>query len=349
VDDPALREDALRQRHSCSRLCTGRGRDRRPLFRVATLETADWLLRDLQRAGGRLHSALDADSEGHEGRFYVWTPDEARCAARRRRNTKPSRVVTASTARRTSRGTGTCTSRRSSPTSPRPGARSEAASTHLERGTRASLLAARNARTWPGSRRQGPDELERAGHSAAWRVAAVRWAEPGLPTPRARARVHARALWQDGRLLATCTGGQRTAAAYLDDYAFLADGLLELLAGTLARRRSTWAMRAGRGMLAHFEDRDAGGFFFTADDHETLIHRPKTFGDDATAGRQRRRCACALIRLGHLLGETWCGSAGDPDLDAAERRAIAYVCRGASCSAPAGNPAELLARLQEPR
>ena len=55
-------------------------------------------------------------------------------------------------------------------------------------------------------------------------------------------------------------------------------------------------------MLAHFEDRDAGGFFFTADDHEPLIMRPKTFGDDATPAGNGV-AARLLVRLGYLLAE----------------------------------------------
>ena len=49
-----------------------------PLFRRVTGETADWIRRDMEHPGGGYYSTLDADSEGHEGRFYVWTPDEVR-------------------------------------------------------------------------------------------------------------------------------------------------------------------------------------------------------------------------------------------------------------------------------
>lgn len=88
--------------------------------------------------------------------------------------------------------------------------------------------------------------------------------------------------WVNGRLLATSRDGRARLNAYLDDHAYLIDALLELLQ---ARWRSEWlafALQLAQRLLEHFEDRDGGGFFFTSDDHETLVHRPKALGDDAT-------------------------------------------------------------------
>ena len=117
--------------------------------------------------------------------------------------------------------------------------------------------------------------------------------------------------WRDGRLLAVHTDGRSRFPAYLDDHASLAWGLLELLQARWHGPWLAWAIELAEIMLARFEDRDAGGFFFTADDHEQLILRPKTFADDATPSGNGV-AARVLVRLGYLLAEP-------RYLDAAER------------------------------
>jgi uncharacterized protein YyaL (SSP411 family) len=110
-------------------------------------------------------------------------------------------------------------------------------------------------------------------------------------------------MWIDGRLTATYKDGTAHLAAYLDDYVFLAEALLELLQ---VRWRSS-DLEFARGLidtvLAHFADPENGGFYFTADDHEALLHRSKTFGDDATPAGNGV-AALVMNRLGLLLGDT---------------------------------------------
>ncbi|MDH3452466.1 MAG: thioredoxin domain-containing protein, partial [Gammaproteobacteria bacterium] len=110
-------------------------------------------------------------------------------------------------------------------------------------------------------------------------------------------------LWRDGRLLATYKDDQARLPAYLDDYAFLLDALLELLQARWRLEDLVFATRLADALLDHFADADNGGFFFTADDHETLIHRPKPLADEATPSGNGV-AAQVLNRLGHLLGET---------------------------------------------
>jgi uncharacterized protein YyaL (SSP411 family) len=109
-------------------------------------------------------------------------------------------------------------------------------------------------------------------------------------------------LWRDGRLLATYKDGRAHLPAYLDDYAFLADALLELL--QTRWRSSDLAIRAGadRGDAGRNSRTRSGGFFFTAADHERLIHRSKTFSDDSIPAGNAV-AASVLCRLGYLLGE----------------------------------------------
>jgi uncharacterized protein YyaL (SSP411 family) len=109
-------------------------------------------------------------------------------------------------------------------------------------------------------------------------------------------------LWRDGRLLATYKDGRAHLNAYLDDYAFLADAVLELLQVRFRADELEFARQLVEAMLDHFEDRANGGFFFTSDDHESLIQRSKSFHDDATPSGNGV-AAMVLQRLGHLLGE----------------------------------------------
>jgi uncharacterized protein YyaL (SSP411 family) len=108
-------------------------------------------------------------------------------------------------------------------------------------------------------------------------------------------------LWREGRLLASARGDQAHLNAYLDDYVFLADALLELLqlrwrGEDLALLRSLLDV-----LLERFED-PAGGFFFTSDDHEPLLHRMKVLPDEATPSGNGI-AAQVLQRAGYLLGE----------------------------------------------
>jgi uncharacterized protein YyaL (SSP411 family) len=120
-----------------------------------------------------------------------------------------------------------------------------------------------------------------------------------------------RELWRDGRLLASWKDGRANLPAYLDDHAFLIGALLALLQARWRREDLEFAVALAEVLLAHFADRQGGGFFFTADDHERLVHRPKPYGDESLPAGNGA-AALALGRLGHLLGEP-------RYLDAAER------------------------------
>ncbi len=109
-------------------------------------------------------------------------------------------------------------------------------------------------------------------------------------------------MWQGDRLLATYKDGRAHLNAYLDDCAFLLAALLETLQAEFVTGDLHVAMALADASLERFEDRIAGGFFFTSDDHEPLILRPKPGADNATPSGNGV-AALALTRLGHLLGE----------------------------------------------
>jgi uncharacterized protein YyaL (SSP411 family) len=109
-------------------------------------------------------------------------------------------------------------------------------------------------------------------------------------------------MWRDGRLLATYKDGRAHLNAYLDDHAYLLAALAELMQTSFRPRDLKWAIEIAEALLARFEDKEHGGFFFTAHDHEQLIHRPKPGHDNATPAGNGI-AAQALTRLGHWLGE----------------------------------------------
>ena len=291
-------------------------------YRRIAAETGEWTMREMQSTEGGYYSSFDADSEGHEGKFYVWDREEIRGAlgedeyavfARRfgldrEPNFEGKWHLHAYVA-----------------------VEKIAQDLQLEPAevrrridsARAKLLAIRNRRVWPGR-----DEKILTSWNAimirGMALAARTLARDELARSATRALDFIRAtLWRDGRLLATYKDGRAHLAAYLDDYVLLADAILELQQLCFRPAELAFARQLLDVALEHFEDREDGGFFFTADDHETLIHRGKSFSDDATPSGNGI-AALALIRMGYLLGETRYLEAAERTLRAAWRALEKY-------------------------
>jgi uncharacterized protein YyaL (SSP411 family) len=295
-----------------------------PLFQRIARETSEWLLREMQDSspenGGGFYSAYDADSEGHEGKFYVWSQDDVRTAltplewsvfSRRFGFDEPANFE----------GAWHCHVFVS--------VEQIAKEIQLESGlverelasARAKLLAIRSKRVWPGL----DDKILTSWNALAIRglaITARNLAEPKFAAAAERALEFVRGrLWRPGangggRLLATSKDGHSHLNAYLDDYAYLANALLEMLQLRWRNEDAAWLREILGVMLDHFEDKELGGFFFTSDDHEQLIHRSKSFSDDAIPAGNGIG-ARALIRAGYLLGETRWLKAGERTLRAA--------------------------------
>ena len=109
-------------------------------------------------------------------------------------------------------------------------------------------------------------------------------------------------MWKNERLLASYKDGRAHLNAYLDDYAFLLDAGLELLQARWRDGDLAFLIELAEVLLDRFEDKASGGFFFTSDDHEQLIHRPKPASDEAIPSGNGI-AAQVLLRLGHLLGD----------------------------------------------
>ncbi len=229
--------------------------------RVAA-ETCAWMIRELQTGPGGFASALDADSDGEEGKFYAWTPGELRELLGVDDGEYAAEVFGV-TGTGTFEGGSSVLQLRADP----------ADADRLAR-IRTALLAARERRIRPAR----DDKVV-----AAWNgLAIAALAEAGLLLDRpefiAAARSAAAALASvqlaDGRLARTSRDGiAGSSAGVLDDYACVADGFLALSGVT---GEATWVTLAGQLLdtaLDRFGD-GAGGFYDTADDGEQLIYRP---------------------------------------------------------------------------
>ena len=278
-------------------------------------ETADWVLREMQSSEGGYYSSLDADSEGHEGKFYVWDPDEVRALltaeqfavfAPRFGLDRPANFE----------GRWHLYMAASVEDVARQVERTPEDVLALTGAARARLLPARALRVRPAR-----DEKVLTSWNAlmirGMAIAARALQREDLAISATRALDFIRGtLWHGGRLLATSMEGRAHLNAYLDDYVYLADAILELQQVRFDAGELAFARELLEVVLRHFHDPAAGGFYFTSDDHETLIHRSKTFSDDATPSGNGI-AARVLLRLGHLLAEPRYLAAAEQTLRAA--------------------------------
>jgi hypothetical protein len=263
--------------------------------------TADWVMRDMQDARGGYYSTLDADSEHEEGKFYIWTPEDFDAVLDEQESALAKRVFGLTRAPNfEGKHWHLHLAEEPSAAAAALGLDVSRAAEVVERARR-KLLAARERRVWPGRDEKvlvSWNGLMIAGMARAARTLG----RPDLAASATRAVDFMRAeLWRDGRLKAVYKDGRARFAAYLDDYAFLAQGLIELLQTRWRDSDLELARQLADVMLEHYED-PRGGFFFTADDHERLIHKPKPVTDEAVPGGNGV-AALALLALGHLLGE----------------------------------------------
>ena len=270
-------------------------------FRTAVERTAEWVMRDMQSPEGGYYTALDADSEGREGRFYAWdrkeaqriVPPEAWKAFERHYGLDGRagfegawHLYVAEPLERTAKKTRLA---------------EDELAWQLDRA-RLALFAEREKRVRPAcdsKRLAGWNGMMIAGMAHAGRVF-------GRSDWQASARSAfdfvRDQLWRDGRLLATSDGGPGRLNAYLDDHAWLIDAALELLQCGFDAEVLGFAEELAEALLDNFEDRQNGGFHFTRHDHEDLILRPRPLHDNATASGNGV-AARALARLAQFTGE----------------------------------------------
>jgi uncharacterized protein YyaL (SSP411 family) len=273
----------------------------KPLYRRIVEETLDFVVRELRHEAGGFYSSYDADSEGEEGKFYVWS------AAEIRRALGDAAPLFAANYDVSDAGNW---EGHNILNVPRPAA-DVAAEFGLEvpemeqrlTVARETLYALRAQRVWPGL----DDKVLTAWNGLMLAAFAQAGAALNRPDYTAVAVQNAEFLRRElrrdnGRLLRTWKAGSDARYnAYLEDYAYLADGLLALYETTLDAQWFVWAREVADLMLAHFSD-DDGGFFDTSDDHEDLLLRPKDLQDNATPSGNAM-AAGVLLRLSLLTGE----------------------------------------------
>ncbi len=278
----------------------------RQAYARVTRETVDWVLRDLQDEAGGFHAALDADSEGDEGKYYVWAQDEV--------------------LRLLGPGEGAIFCERYNLL---PGGNWREESTGHLTGTNIPHLAVGPA---AATAVLLPDSLEPAVQNALSALLAVRndrippakdnkvitsWnglmigalavAGKVLEEPRCLDAARRAAdfcltiLRPDGRLLRRYVQGEAGLPAYLDDHAFLADGLLDLYDTTGEERWRDEARSLADELLTHFWDAEDTGFFFVGREQEALVAASKDLFDGALPS-PNGVAARVLARLGKETG-----------------------------------------------
>jgi uncharacterized protein len=268
-------------------------------FRRWATETAEWVKREMVHVDGAFFSTLDADSDGEEGKFYVWEPDEARALLEEDEYEAISVRF----------GLDQAPNFEETSWHLHVAAKLDELGMPLDdaeravRGAREKLLSARtSSRVLPGRDEKILASWNGMMIRAMARTGAVLARPDFINSAYAALDFVRRELWVDGRLLATCKDGKSHLMAYLDDHAFLIEAVLACLSARWRDDTLPWAIELAELLLQRFADPDTGGFYFTADDHETLIHRARPLMDDAMPSGNAVAVQ-ALARLGHLIGE----------------------------------------------
>ncbi|HEX3241328.1 MAG TPA: thioredoxin domain-containing protein [Solirubrobacterales bacterium] len=262
-------------------------------YRRVCEQTLDWMLHEMRGPEGGFYSALDADSEGVEGRFYVWTPAQIReilgeAAA------EPVIEFYGVSERGNFEGANILHLAHGAEAPAPPG---------LD-AARQALYEARAQRVWPGL-----DDKR----LTSWNALAIgALAEAGAVLGREDYVVAAatcadflleRLRDSDGRLLRTYKDGDARLNGYLEDHAFLLEALLTLYESTFGPRWFELAEGLAETMIARFGDSERGGFYSTSTDHEQLIARRKEIGDHPIPSGNSA-AALGLLRLAALSGDS---------------------------------------------
>jgi uncharacterized protein YyaL (SSP411 family) len=254
------------------------------LFRRVATETLDWALREMRGPEGGFYSALDADSEGEEGKFYVW--DRAEIAEL---IGDDGANWFGTTGRGNFDGRNILTRGQDEP---------EQLGEWKE-----TLYAERSKRVWPGLDDKRLASWNALMISALADAGAVLERSDYLDAARKTADFVLTEMRDgSGRLLRTWKDGRARLNAYLEDHAYLVEALLTLYEATFEPRWFAAAQELADSMIERFADDERGGFFDTASDHEQLVARRKSLEDNPIPSGNSS-AAYGLLRLAALTGE----------------------------------------------
>ncbi len=276
---------------------------RKPRYRQIAEETFEYMLRDMTGPEGGFYSSEDADSEGVEGKFYVWTKDEVLRLMGREEGEIFCRYydITAE---------GNFEDGQSILNTPRwmeEFADDEnIAREEIERvinSGRKKLFHAREERVRPGL----DDKILTAWNgmmlTAFAEAACILGRDDYREVARRNAEFLLSNLVRDGRLLRTYKDGRAKLNGYLEDYAYLIEGLIALYEATFELKYFERAREMADMMIARFWDEEEGGFYFTSSDHEELILRTKDYFDNAIPSGNSS-AAVSFLKLWALTQES---------------------------------------------
>jgi uncharacterized protein len=270
------------------------------LRRVA-VEVLDWVGREMTSPDGGFYSALDADSEGEEGKFYVWTPEEVDAVLgdedgplfRRYFGIAAGGNFEGKSIPHVARGVVAAAADE--------GVEPDHLLAVIERG-RAALYAERAKRVWPAR----DDKVLTSWNAMMLQAFAEAARVLGRPEDRDAAVRNAEfllgALRRDGRLLRSWREGVAKIDGFLEDHALLADALLTLYEATFDARWVEEAKALADQVLEAFFDEDGGLFFDARSDGERLVVRPRSVDDNPTPSGNSA-AVLMLLRLAAFTGE----------------------------------------------
>jgi uncharacterized protein YyaL (SSP411 family) len=263
--------------------------------------TLDYVVREMTDAEGGFYSTQDADSEGHEGKFFVWTMAEITAALGAEDAALLCRYYNVTPGGNFEGKNILNITESVADVAQSEGVSIEHLQSVLDRGA-GKLFEIRE-------RRVKPDRDEKV--LTAWNglmlasfaeASAILGRQDYAEVARKNARFVLQNLSRDGLLLRTYKDGQAKLNGYLEDYAFFVDGLLSLFEATGEFEWFDAAATLARKMIDEFWDETDGGFFFTGNSHEELIVRSKDYFDNATPSGNSV-AADVLLRLSVLTGD----------------------------------------------
>ena len=272
-------------------------------YREVAEETLEYILRDMTSDEGGFYSSEDADSEGVEGKFYVWTKDEVIRLMGREEGETFCRYYDITTEGNFEHGQSIL----NTPISPEEFAgRENIATDELKRiisSGRKKLFRAREERVRPGL----DDKILTAWNGmmlmAFAEAANILGRDDYSEVARRNGEFLLSNLLRDGRLLRTYKDGRAKLNGYLEDYAYVIEGLLALYEATFELKYFERARELGRVMIEQFWDGEEGGFYFTSSDHEELIMRTKDYFDNAIPSGNSS-AALSFLKLWSLTQES---------------------------------------------
>jgi uncharacterized protein YyaL (SSP411 family) len=276
-------------------------------YRRACEETLDWALREMRGPEGGFYSALDADSEGEEGRFYVWAPDEIRDVLENANAAQAKSNCINFSSQQVEKlmqfyGVSESGNFEGRNILHLAGGVEAAEPEGLD-AMRRALYEARARRVWPGLDDKRLTAWNALMISALAEAGAVLERDDYLDAARACADfIWTRMRDPDGNLLRTYKDERAHLNAYLEDHAFLLEALLTLYEATFEPGWFERGHELADTMIGRFADGERGGFFSTSDDHESLIARRKEIGDHPIPSGNSA-AAMGLLRLSALTGE----------------------------------------------